>query len=574
MNRVYKLVSERNTHHETRQARITHHCFILLTVLAFLLLSISWTISAQQEGGRIRYGEMRKRQSKYDPIHRTTKLARRVDVMVFNGLLTFDKDNRPVPRLIDLTKEELLNYEPQNMIIYEFPLRHDVKWHDGTPFTAYDVLFTYLAMKRNPTTRDRVDFIAELNVHGRYTIEFRLKDPILNALGRLAFPIVPHHPFVPEQENVQADNPNCRIPELHEFVAVPIGTGPYKFDPKIQHSNEVRLLVNKNYPLLSDGRIRSYIDEIEMRPFPDAHALAQAVSFGGIDLAVEVPNNLVGTTIKDAESAGKQLLKERYQSLSYYFFALNQEHPFLGGEENQPVRQALNYATNREQWLDAIESGAGILISGPFPHDSPYADSSVQPYEYDPKKAKSLLNDAGFTDTDGDGIREKNGQPFRLTLKQIAGKQKESQICRALINDLRKVGIQVESETIASEEEWEQQVYYNHEFDIVLDTWAFSLGAGLYPLFHSTQSKPGMKNYISYNNAPIDITLQLFREEMDPSALQNLGRDLHRMLHQECPYIFLWTPLRTAVWDSKIRNVQIHPDAFFNYVTEWWIENK
>ena len=114
--------------------------------------------------------------------------------------------------------------------------------------------------------------------------------------------------------------------------------------------------------------------------------------------------------------------------------------------------------------------------------------------------------------------------------------------------------------------------HFKHDFDIVLDSWAFSIGATLYPLLHSSQSFPGGKNYISYNNLAVDITLDLFKEETDPAALQNLGRELHRMLRQESPYIFLWTPLRIAVGDIKIRNVQIHPDVFFNYITEWWLE--
>jgi len=537
-------------------------------------------VSAQQEGedmrywGDMRYGELLKRQSKYDSIHRSTSLARRVGIMVFNGLLTFDMDNNPISQLTDMTNEELATYTPINKIIYKFPLRRDIHWQDGVPFTAYDVVFTYLAMKNSPTTKDRMDFIAEVKALDDHTIKFILKAPILNALGRLAFPIVPHHLFVPDKVNVRPDNPDCKIPEESDFTVKPIGTGPYRFDPKalVGVRNEIYLLVNENYPILSEGRTRSYIDRIIMRPFPNEHALAGAVAYGGVDLAVELSSTLVGTTIQDAEGAGRALWKERYQSLSYYFFALNHNHPFLGGEENQLVRQAIHYATNREQWVEAIEVGAGVLVSGPFPHDSPYADSTVQLYGYNVEKAKELLENAGFVDADGDGILEKDGEPFRLTLKQVAGRQKEDRICRAFINDLREVGIEVKSQTIPTEREWEQQVYYEHDFDVVFDNWAFSLGAGLYPLFHSTQSFPGGKNYINYNNLAVDITLEIFRGEMDPSALQNLGRELHRMLHQECPYIFLWTPIRTAVGDMKIRNVQIHPDGFFDYITEWWIE--
>jgi peptide/nickel transport system substrate-binding protein len=565
-SRVQQMSIYANQRRHNTQHAILH---VSIFSILFLILFCGGTVSAQQIGGDLRYGELTSQMSKYDPIHGTTSLAYRIGVMVFNGLLSFDLDNEPVPQLTSMTQEELQTYQPINAIIYEFPLRRDIQWHDGTPFSAYDVLFTYYAMKNSPQTKEQVDFIADARVQNEYLIEFTLAAPILNALGRLAFPIIPHHPFVPNRDEIRSDNPDCKVPEFSDFVVKPIGTGPYHFDLK---GNEVHLFVNENYPLLRDGRTRSYIDKIIMRPFPNEVALAGAMSFSGVDLAVEIPSTLVESTIQQAEGAGRQLWKERYQSLSYYFFALNHNHPFLGGEENQPVRQAIHYATNRQQWLEAIENSSGVLVSGPFPHDSPFVDASVQPYEYNVEKAMSLLADAGFSDTDGDGILDKGGEPFKLTLKLVAGSLKDDQIAQAFIADLYDIGIMVGKQTITTREEWTQQVMFDHNFDLVLDYWSFSAGAGLYPLFYSTQSFPGGKNYISYNSFVVDNTLDIFREELDPAVQQTLGRELHRVLHQDCPYIFLWTPFRTAVGDMKIRNVQIHPDGFFDYITEWWLE--
>ena len=541
---------------------------------AVFTLCFCGAVSAQREGGELRYGEMLRRQSKYDPIHRSTPLAHRIGVMVFNGLLTFDKDNHPIPQLTSLTKEELRKYLPKHGVIYQFPLRRDIQWHDEKPFTAYDVLFTYLAMKNSPTTRDRVDFIAEAKVLDDYTIEFALQTYLPNALGRLAFHIIPHHPFVPDAADVREDNPDCKVPEQHDFVGKPIGTGPYRFDPKaaLGSGNDLHLLVNESYPILSEGRKRSYIDRVTMRLFSDEHTLANAVAFGSVDLAVGIHSTLVQLNIRNAQAAGRNLWIEPYQSLSYYFFALNQNAPFLGGEENQLVRQALCYATNRQEWMQATENGAGILISGPLPLGSPFADPSVQPYKYDIKKAKALLQKAGFVDTDGDGIVEKYGKPFRLTLKPVVGQQKEAIICQAFINNLRQVGIEVKSQVVATEEEWRRQIHYDHDFDVVLASCNFMRGAELYPLFHSTQAFPGGKNFISYGNSSVDITLTRLRTEPSPAAYQHLSREVYEMLHQACPYIFLWTPIRIAVGDAKIRNVQIHPDGFFDSITEWWIE--
>ena len=556
--------------------------FPILTrmITYFLLLcSCNCPLWGQQEGGEMRYGELLRAQSTYDPIHRSTPLARRLGMIVFNSLVSFDENNLPIPQLTSLTREELLDLNPINQVAYRFPLRDDVIWHDGTPFSGYDILFTYLAMRNSTSVAHQVEFIADVNVINDYEIEFLLVERSLNVLGQLAFHIVPHHSIVPNRDDIHPDNPNCQIPKKADFVIRPIGTGPYHFDPKMRGvGNEAHLMVTENYfGLWSDeSRNRAFIDRIVMRKIPDERALAGAVGFSAVDLAVELPPHLLRTCVEQAKSAGRELWDERYQSLSYYFFALNHQHPFLGGSQNRNVRQAMHYATNRQNWLDNLEGGSGILVSGPFPHDSPFADSRTKPYPYDLAKAKSLLQEAGFNDTDQDGILEKEVagtlKPFVLTLKQAPASYKNAQICEAFVNDLRQVGIRVETMAIPSEEEWDQQVLAEHQFDVVLHGWSFGINANLFPFFHSTQSVPGGRNFISYSNFAVDTALEIISVELDPTALQKISKDLHRMLHRECPYIFLWTPIRIAVGDIKIRNHIIHPDGFFNYVADWWID--
>lgn len=549
-----------------------------LVVLCMLLCTWGVLLSAQREGGEMRYGELHRAQSTYDPIHRSTPPARRLGMIVFNSLVSFDENNLPIPQLTSLTTKQLLELNPVNQVAYRFPLRDDVIWHDGTPFSGYDILFTYLAMRNSSSVAHQVEFIADVNVINDNEIEFLLVERTLNALGQLAFHIVPHHPFVPDRADVHLDNPNCQIPKIADFVIRPVGTGPYHFDPKMRGvGNEAHLMVTESYfGLQSDSRNRAFIDRIVMRKIPDERALAGAVGFSAIDLAVELPPHLLQTCVEQAKSSGRELWDERYQSLSYYFFALNHQHPFLGGNQNRNVRQAIHYATNRQNWLENLEGGSGILVSGPFPHDSPYADSRTKPYPYDLSKAKSLLQEAGFNDTDQDGIVEKEVEgvlkPFVLTLKQAPASHKNAQICQAFVNDLRQVGISVKTVAIPSEEEWVQQVLGEHQFDVVLHGWSFGINANLFPFFHSTQSVPGGLNFISYSNFAVDIALEIISAELDPTALQKISKDVHRMLHRECPYIFLWTPIRIAVGDIKIRNHIIHPDGFFNYVADWWID--
>lgn len=526
------------------------------------------TENLPRAGGGMKYGELTRSQSQtYDPITRSTSLALRLCELTFDGLLSFDQGNEPIWKLAEGEPQESNNME------YIFTLRQDVKWHDNEPVTAYDVLFTYYAMKNSADCQEQVDFVASVRVENEYTVKFILKAPILNALGKLSFKIIPYHCFgINDPREITEDNPACRVTTQSEFTAKPIGSGPYKFSRV--STSQVDLVAAEPYNCLDRSPRRAYLDHITMRTFNDENTQTSAFLWQGIELIVQLNPNDWQKIYAAARDAKRIIWKADYKSLSYYFFAINQNHPFLGGDENIDVRKALNYATNRELWLDNIEKGSGLLIGGPFPHDSPHRNPKVKPYPYDPQTAKMLLRQSGFVDEDNDGILEKDGKDFILTLRQVAGNQTFSKICEAFCNDLKKVGIKVTTTDAVDmrEEVFNQKVRYEHDFDVAFYDWKYSVAAGIYELFHSSQSFPGGKNFISYSNSGIDVNLDRTKKELNPTRLKNLNQMLDEMLHDECPYVWLWTPTRIAVGDGSIRNHDINSSFFFTYITDWWIE--
>jgi peptide/nickel transport system substrate-binding protein len=534
-----------------------------------VLFCVSMHAQSQQYGGGFSYGEVRTGQTTFDPIHRSERLADRAGHMLFSALIAFDNTGKPLPQLIDMTVDDLRSYAPLNDITYDFPVRQDVRWHDGEPFTAYDVLFTYLAMLNSTTVRDQVEFIATVRVDDPTHVRIVLKNPILGALGRMTFPIIPHHPFVGNPRDVRADNPACEVPWGDEYLPQPAGTGPFSLAAPM-YPNERRFEVIDPYPLLTPPRTRAYPDWIRLRTYPDLETLAKDFGFGGINLAVALPRSLV--TEVQASSASPRS-EERYPATSYYYLAFNHRHQFLGDERNgRDVRQAINHGTNRRQWMELVEggSGGGIAISGPFPDDSPYNNPRVDVYPYNPDTARALLAQAGFSDTNDDGTLDKDGKPFKLTVVP-RDTMRQSQICRSFQTDMRALDIEVEIEPALSTEAWTQRVWHGQDFDVALGGWSFGLGGDLYALFHSTQSYPGGKNFGRYQNFFVDSMLEQAREETDPTTFRGIMQMLHEELHKEAPYVFLWTPIRTAVWDSRIHDVDVHPSGFFNYVTDWWV---
>ena len=261
-----------------------------------------------------------------------------------------------------------------------------------------------------------------------------------------------------------------------------------------------------------------------------------------------------------------------YSSLSYYFFALNNNNRFLRDKE---VRQAITCATNREEWINNIELGAATLVSGPFPPDSEFLNPNVEPYEYNPDKAKRLLRSAGFSDTDGDGYLDRDGEKFSLTLKVHTDSEKHANACKSFEHALREVGIELKWKVIMDKDRWEQEIFFQHDFDIVFGGWAYSRSASLKPFFHSTQSVPGGNNFISYNNEIVDICLDLAENQPDPEVSKSAYQELHKILADECPYVFLWSPRRMAAGRQSLHTYgKIAPYAFFTYITEWYLESK
>ncbi|MBT3271433.1 ABC transporter substrate-binding protein [Candidatus Poribacteria bacterium] len=567
----------------------THRARARLLLLALSALLAAGARAQQQQGGGFSYGEVMTSQSSYDPIHRGSAVARRVGIMLYNSLIAFDRDGEPIPHLIDMTAERLRSYAPLNGVEYEFAIRDDVRWHDGPatvpgpngrpvanpwragrPVSPYDVLFTYLAMKNNATAKSSVEFIARVRVLDDTHVRIVLRQPILRAFGRMAFPLIPHYPFVPNPLEIRADNPACVVPPTHAYVGHPVGTGPFRVGVQnLMNLNELGLEANDRYPILPSPRTRAYVDSVRLLLKPNEATLANDFGYGSINMVVALPRRYAEPVRK---ASPVPINEDRYPSTSYYYLAFNHRHPFLGGPVNREVRQAINIGMNRAQLRTTVEGGEGDgeLSHGPFPYDSPYIDTGIEPYLYDVAVARKLLADAGFR-PGSNRVLEKDGRRFTLTLVQ-KGSPVHSTIGEAFVADMRTLGIEVRVETAGSQDAWDQRVWYEHDFDIALGRWSFGLGGGLYPLFHSTQSRPGSKNYGSYENRLIDQMLEFAREQTDPVKHRNLMLMLDGALHEEAPYVFLWTPIRTAMWHSRIRGVDLHPSGFFNYVTDWWVD--
>jgi peptide/nickel transport system substrate-binding protein len=529
---------------------------ILLVLL--LIVGVVFTVSQSTEAGRkkdgradggtLNYGEYG-RPATLDPITSNEMISLRLTELIFNGLVGINEKQEIVPELAE--KWEISS----DGRTYTFFLRKDVTWHaregeEAKPFTADDVVFTYKIMMHPKTItplKVRYTFIGSAEKVDDYTVRFTLQRPILNALAKFSFKVIPRHGL---------SNP-LYLTREDAFVQNPIGTGPYILK-NITADREIILVANENY-----FKGRPHIDKFVSKPFADQNIMTQALMFNAIDMIV-----LVNPRDIPEIQGDKRFILQPYNALSYSFFGYNMRNPLLADKR---VRKALTCAVNRQEMLDSFFNGQGTIISGPFAPGSWAYNLDVQPVPFDPEKAKALLKEAGFTQGP-DGFMQKDGKKLLLSLKVPIEKESEAvkRVVLAFKNYLKNIGVDIKVE-FKEWQAWKEDVFLEHDFDVVFASWVFDDSADISSLFHSAEIGPWKNNFIGYTNLEVDGLIKEGKDTLDHEKRRTINRKLHAILAEENPYTFLWTLTNYAAYHKKVRRVAIHPYKFFSFADEWFV---
>jgi len=479
-----------------------------------------------------------------NPILASDSASGDINGYVYNGLVKYDKNLKLVGDLAeswDVSEEGL---------VITFHLRKNVKWHDGKPFTSEDVKFTYDKLV-NPNTKTPYasDYliVQRLEIVDPHTVRIRYKEPFSPGLESWGMGIVPRHIF----ERGDFNN--------HPANRQPIGTGPYKF---IEWKTDEQIVLEANDDYFEG---RPYIDRIIYRIVPD-----QAVQFlelrrGTIDTMGLTPDQY------QKEATGKEFLdnfnKFRYPGFGYTYMGYNLKNPLFNDKR---VRQAITYAINRREIIDGILLGLGQISTGPFPPTSWAYNKDVPVYEHNLEKAKELLYNSGWQDTDGDGILDKGGRPFSFTLMTNQG-NKMRELCATIIqSNLRKVGIRVAIRIL----EWASFIHQyvdKKNFDAVILGWSLSRDPDQYTIWHSSQIKEGQYNFVSYGNPEVDRLLVEGRRTFDMERRREIYNRIHAILADEQPYTFLYVADALPVVQKRFHGIEVAPAGIgYNFI-KWYV---
>jgi peptide/nickel transport system substrate-binding protein len=307
--------------------------------------------------------------------------------LIFNGLVKYDTDLSIIGDLA-----ESWDISPDGLTI-TFHLRKGVKWTDGVEFTAHDVMFGYKTIidEKTPTAY-KEDYlqVKKADVLDKYTFRVTYKKPFAPALSSWgSLPVLPKHLL------------EGRDITKVKFGRNPIGMGPFILD-KWLSGQSVSLRSNHDY-----FEERPYIDKYVYRIIPDTATMFLELQAGGIDYMGLTPIQFTKQT--DTEHFKRNFQKFRYPTFAYTYLGFNFKSPKF---KSKKVRQAIAYAIDKEELIDVVLFGLGNPATGPYvPNTWPY-NPNVKKYPYDPVMAKKLLAEEGWSDSDGDGWLDRNGERF------------------------------------------------------------------------------------------------------------------------------------------------------------------
>ena len=464
--------------------------------------------------------------------------------MVYNGLVKYDKDLHIVGDLASAWEIS------RDGLVITFHLRKDVKWHDGRPFTAADVLFTYQATidPRTPTAYAG-DFlkVKKAEVLDAYTFRATYDKPFAPALMSWSSAILPRH-LLAGKDIAKS-----------KLARHPVGTGPYMFKEWVS-GQKIVLAANPDY---FEGR--PYIDGYILRIIPDMATMFLELRARGIDRMGLSP--LQYTRQTENNIFRKNFNKYRYLSFSYTYLGYNLQKPLFADKR---VRQAISHMINREEIIQGVLLGLGQVATGPYKPGTWAQNDRVKKYPYDPQRARELLAEAGWKDTNGDGILDKDGQPFSFEIITNQGNDVRSKCAEIIQRRLAEVGIIVKIRVI----EWAAFVndFINkRKFDATLLGWTIPLDPDIYDVWHSSKTAPEELNFVSYKNKEVDELLEKGRSTFNQEARKKCYDRIQEILAEEQPYAFLYAPDALPIIDARIRGVEPAPLGIGHNFIKWYV---
>lgn len=515
----------------------------------------STEISQSDESGNPQFGGTLFRRLDSDvttlnPVRHTTESEKLVLGMLFDPLVTYDRELNIVPKLA-------LSWEvsPDGRL-FTFKLDPAATWSDGQPVRSSDVVFTLRkiidpqsgSVQLGPLF-EGLD-LANTKAIDPTTVQVAFTEARAGILGVFNIPIVPEHVY-------------GKGDFTKDFDTRVVGNGPYRFASREPGK---QIIVERRQDYGAD--FKPYIDKIVFRVVEDDSVAWNALKLGEIDESRI--NSDTWKLEKDTPQVQKAIDIHRFYSLSYNFIPWNTKDPLL---RDKRVRRALSMALDRRAIITNLYFGTARIMTGPFTPDQFAYDPSVPPVEFDIEGSRRLLNEAGWSDSNGDGVLDRNGKPLEIELLLSAGNKAGADLAPIYQDALKKVGVTLKVAKTDAPTFFQRILEGKYQGAYL--GWNVEPDPDIYSLFHSTQTPPNGQNVVFYSNPEVDRLLEATRKELDPQKRLEIFHELHRILADEQPYT--WTVQVSVKWgvNRRVKNVNESKGLGLFFwdpgPREWWI---
>ena len=485
--------------------------------------------------------------NEYQSVNETNEIA--IIDLLFPSLMVEQPDYQLHPPSFAPRLASSWEFSADNRTL-TFHLRPDAHWSDGTPITAEDVRFTF-TIQKNPNLGafglEIKDYITDVEVVDPHTARFHFSR------------VYPYQMMDANDGHIIPAHAWGRIPldawRSTDFESVLVTGGPFRV---ASHVRQQTLALERD-PLYW-GSPRPYLDRLVFRILPDtASQLAQLLA-GQVHLVQSIPP-------QEAERIRKSPDVEvvEFPSRQWGFIAWNNRRPIFA---DRRVRRALSLAINRKSIVDTVYRGFARLANGPVLSSMWAYNPNLPELPFDPKAAAELLAQAGYRDTDGDGVLDRNGKPFAFDLLYPSTNSMRQEMALLIQADLARVGIRVHPRAVEFTSMIARQEAGDYEASIT--AWDEATKIDLTAEWSTPSSTQGTNNIVGYSNPEVDRLIAAAREESDYTHARVFLDQAQQLIVEDQPVTFLFESTQLVGVNRHIRGADINSAGVLFNVEEWY----
>jgi peptide/nickel transport system substrate-binding protein len=516
---------------------------------------------------------------KLNPITSTSANATYIETNIFMYLLDADKKTLTIKPSLAKSRpvvKEITEGPYAGGLSMEYEIRPEATWDNGQPVLATDVEFTYKCVLDpavdNEHLRPYLDFLSDFKIDPtnpkKFTVYSNKKYYLAEFSSGNIF-IMPEYVYDPGKvlrkyslkdianpamaDKLKNDKENLAFAQefnsqkFQRDKGSVVGCGPYNFESWVTGQ---RVILSKKKDWWGEkAGLKAIPEKITYEIINDWTAVSSSIRGERIDLAYGIrPKDFL--TLQKEDDVKKNYNFFTPQEMSYVYVGINMRDKRLS---DIAVRQALAHCVNQAEIIKNLVYDLATPSNSPILPSKSYYNKNLKPYNFDVELAKSILDKAGWVDSDNDGIRDKmiNGQKQKLsfTIKYNSGNDTREKICLLMSENCKRAGIEI-TPTV---KEWtvfleETKV---HNFDLYVGGWvAEAIGDDPKQIWH-TASYNGGSNYVGFGNEKTDALIESLRAELDDNKRAAYFMEFQQIVHDEIPYIFLYSPKNRLAIHSR-----------------------